>query len=72
VHGTPAPPSRLPRIADGSLAAADRIGFPAIPGFVGNPAATNAIARFPDWVHPKPEGGKQYVARAAMAAKSAN
>jgi len=72
VHGTPAPPSRVPRIADGSLVAADRIGFPAIPDFVGNPAATNAIARFRDWVHPKPEGGKQYVALVAKVGADGN
>lgn len=58
VHGTPAPPSRVPQIGDGSLVAADRTGFPAIPGFVVD-HATNVIARFRDWVHPKPARGQQ-------------
>jgi hypothetical protein len=34
--GTPPPASRVPRLADGTLTAADKVAFPAIPG-AGNP-----------------------------------
>jgi hypothetical protein len=37
-QGTAPPPSQHPRLADGTLVAADRIGFPAIPG-VSSPRA---------------------------------
>ena len=32
VNGTPSPTSRYPTVADGTLARADRIGFPKLPG----------------------------------------
>jgi hypothetical protein len=57
--GVPAPASRVPRIADGTLIEPDQTGFPAIPHF-HIVREVNAIARFRDWVHPTPEGGRQY------------
>ncbi|HEX7968099.1 MAG TPA: alpha/beta hydrolase domain-containing protein, partial [Stellaceae bacterium] len=57
--GIEPPASRVPRLADGTLVAADATGFPAIPEF-HLVHAVNAIARFGDWVHPHPEGGQQY------------
>lgn len=57
--GVEPPASRVPRLSDGTLAAPDAIGFPAIPGFQAV-REMNSIARFPDWVRPKPDGGQQY------------
>ena len=50
--GVPPPASRVPRISDGTMLRADKIGFPrgsglAVADFV------NTIAVFGDWVHPK-------------------
>lgn len=53
VSGKAPPPSRVPTLADGTLVAADKLGFPAIP----NAAAmgiTNTISPPRDWVNPKP------------------
>lgn len=49
--GRPAPTSRIPRIADGTLVPADRLSFPALPGFA-TAAAANRIDPVGDWVHP--------------------
>lgn len=49
----PPPDSRLPRIADGTLVAAERVAFPAIPG-VAWPHAANDAAPLPDWTDPRP------------------
>jgi hypothetical protein len=57
--GTAPPASRVPHLADGTLVAPDATGFPAIPEF-HVVRQVNAIARFADWVRPKPEGGAQY------------
>ncbi len=58
-NGTAPPESRVPRLADRSLAGPDAIVFPAIPG-ARLPEAGNALARFADWIDVKPEGGEQY------------
>lgn len=52
-EGTPPPPSRLPRIDDGSLVPAERVAFPAMPGFVA-PRAANDVVPLPDWTDPAP------------------
>jgi hypothetical protein len=57
--GVAPPDSRVPRLAGGTLVPSDRTGFPAIPG-VKVVREVNALARFEDWVEPKPEGGPQY------------
>ncbi len=49
--GRPAPNSRIPRIADGTLVAADRLRFPTLPGFV-RATAPNGVDPVEDWVHP--------------------
>ena len=57
VSDRPPPDSRLPKIADGSLVAADRLGFPGIPG-VTPPAAANDVYPLADWTDPcAPERG---------------
>ncbi|MFD0938703.1 alpha/beta hydrolase domain-containing protein, partial [Methylobacterium trifolii] len=58
-EGRPAPQSRVPRLADGTLVDAPATGFPYIPG-VPVPTAPNAIARFATYVDPHPEAGLQY------------
>lgn len=58
-RGVTPPPSRIPRMADGSLVSAPQIGFPYIPG-VPTPGAANAVARFASYVEPHPEAGPQY------------
>lgn len=47
----PPPDSRLPRIGNGTLVAADRLGFPVIPG-VTPPTSANVVAPLPDWTDP--------------------
>ena len=49
--GVPAPESRIPRIADGTLVPAARLRFPALPGFA-TAAAPNRVDPVGDWVHP--------------------
>ncbi len=49
--GTPPPASRIPRIDDGTLVAADALHFPNLPGFAVADAATN-VDPPGDWVHP--------------------
>lgn len=53
VSGRPPPPSRVPTLADGTLLAPDRTGFPAIPG-AAVVRTTNRVAPPGDWVHPTP------------------
>jgi Alpha/beta hydrolase domain len=50
-HGTQPPASRLPRLADGTLVAFAKLGFPALPGMVP-PGPPDAIDAPGDWVHP--------------------
>ena len=47
----PPPDSRLPRIDNGTLVPADRLGFPAIPGLTP-PTLANVVAPLPDWTDP--------------------
>jgi hypothetical protein len=57
--GVAPPPSRVPRLADGTLVPAEATGFPAIPGFeVAH--KVNAVARFGTYVDPIVEAGPQY------------
>ena len=53
-EGVAPPDSRLPRIADGTLVAAEALRFPAIPG-APRPPAANPMATVADWVDPVPE-----------------
>ncbi len=69
--GTAPPASRVPHLADGTLVAPDATGFPAIPEF-HVVRSTNAIARFADWVEPKPAGGQQYRPLVAKVAADGN
>jgi alpha/beta hydrolase family protein len=61
----------VPRIADGSLVPPDRTGFPAVPG-IAVVREVNAVVRVKDWVHPKPEGGKQYLPLVARVGADGN
>jgi hypothetical protein len=58
--GRPAPASRVPRVADGTLVPVARLHFPALPGFA-TAAAPDRIDPVGDWVHPAP-GPTPYVA----------
>jgi hypothetical protein len=49
--GRAPPPSRLPRIDDGTLVPAEAVAFPKAPGFVA-PHAANDVAPLPDWTNP--------------------
>ncbi len=49
--GTAPPPSRVPRIADGTAVMADTVRMPAVPGFAIAPGA-NQIVPPVDWVDP--------------------
>jgi hypothetical protein len=51
VTGRTPPPSRLPRIADGTLVQAEVVTFPKAPGFAA-PHAANDVALLPDWIKP--------------------
>lgn len=53
--GRPPPPSRLPRIDDGTLVTAETVAFPSIPGFHA-PRAANTVVKLADWTDPGPEG----------------
>ncbi len=53
VDGRDPPPSRLPRIDDGTLVPAEAVAFPEAPGFVP-PRAANDVAPLPDWINPAP------------------
>ncbi len=52
-NGREPPPSRLPRVDDGTLVPADALRFPAIPG-VEPPRFANDAAPLSDWVDPAP------------------
>jgi alpha/beta hydrolase family protein len=49
--GTAPPPSRVPRVADGTAVAAESVKMPAVPGFALPPGA-NQIVPPVDWVDP--------------------
>jgi hypothetical protein len=49
--GVPAPPSRVPSIADGTAVPFDTVTMPAVPGFAPPPVA-NRISAPVDWVDP--------------------
>ena len=49
------PASRLPRIDDGTLVAADALAFPAIPG-IAPPSAANDVTVLTDWTEPRTGG----------------
>ena len=51
VTGTPPPPSRLPRIDDGTLVPAASVTFPEAPGFTA-PDMANDVTPLPDWINP--------------------
>ena len=51
VDGRAPPPSRLPRIDDGTLVPAEAVAFPKAPGFVP-PRAANDAAPLADWINP--------------------
>ncbi|MCL2429552.1 MAG: alpha/beta hydrolase domain-containing protein, partial [Alphaproteobacteria bacterium] len=53
--GRPPPPSRLPRIDDGTLVEAEKTAFPSIPGFRA-PRTANNVVPLSDWTSPGPEG----------------
>jgi hypothetical protein len=58
-HGTAPPPSRVPRLADGTLVPAAEMSFPYMPG-LRLPDAPNAVVRFSNARDPRPESGPQY------------
>ncbi len=58
-QGVAPPPSRVPRIADGTAVPPEAIGFPTVPG-VAVAARANAIVRCADWIHPVAAAGPQY------------
>ncbi len=60
--GTAPPPSRIPRIADGTAVAAKSIEMPAVPGFAVAPGA-NQIVPPVDWVDPPARIDNVYGAR---------
>src|SRR6266481_5783867 len=61
-NGTAPPPSRVPRIADGTAIAAESIRMPAVPGFAVPPGA-NQIVPPVDWVDPPARIDNIYGAR---------
>jgi len=58
--GRTPPDSRVPRINDGTLVAAENVAFPAIPG-LSRPRAANDVAPLDDWTDPVP-ADRVYVA----------
>jgi hypothetical protein len=60
--GTAPPPSRVPRIADGTAVTAESIEMPAVPGFAVAPGA-NQIVPPVDWIHPPARIDNVYGAR---------
>jgi hypothetical protein len=60
--GTAPPPSRVPRVTDGTAVMAESIKFPAVPGFAHAPGA-NAIVPPVDWVDPPARIDNVYGAR---------
>jgi Alpha/beta hydrolase domain len=59
VDGRAPPGSRTPRLKDGTLAAPEKLAFPAIPGIHAAPRA-NAIAVIRDWTKPDIDTTKPY------------
>jgi Alpha/beta hydrolase domain len=53
------PPSRIPRVRDGTLVAADKLGFPPIPGMKVT-LRTNQIGVLKDWIKPELDVSKPY------------
>jgi hypothetical protein len=51
--GRAPPPSRLPRIADGTLVPAEAVTFPRATGFAA-PSAANDVTPLPNWINPAP------------------
>jgi hypothetical protein len=49
--GRAPPPSRLPRIDDGTLVPAEAVAFPVVAGFA-RPRAANDVAPLRDWIDP--------------------
>jgi len=60
--GTPSPPNRVPRVADGTAVMAESIKMPAVPGFAAAPGA-NQIVPPVDWVDPPARIDNVYGAR---------
>lgn len=60
--GREPPPSRTPRLADGSLVAVDALKFPALPG-VAVAQRVNAIGVLRDWVAPVMDMARPYQVR---------
>lgn len=58
--GRTPPDSRVPRIDDGTLVAAEDVAYPAVPGLV-RPRAANDVAPLSDWTDPAP-ADRAYVA----------
>ena len=61
-NGTAPPPSRVPRVADGTAIMADSIRMPTVPGFTHAPGA-NQIVPPVDWVDPPARIDNVYGAR---------
>ena len=59
VDGKTPPPSRMPRLQDGTLASVDKIRFPAIPG-VAVATRANEIGVIRDWTQPDVDMSKPY------------
>ena len=53
--GRAPPPSRLPRIDDGTLVPAEKVAFPRVAGFTP-PRAANDVAPLRDWINPVVSG----------------
>jgi hypothetical protein len=60
--GTAPPPSRVPKVADGTVVMAESIRFPEVPGFAHAPGA-NQIVPPVDWVDPPARIDNVYGAR---------
>ena len=61
-NGVPPPPSRVPRVADGTAVSAENVRMPAVPGFAVAPGA-NRITPPVDWVDPPGRIDNVYGAR---------
>lgn len=61
-EGVPPPPSRVPRIADGTAVGAEEVRMPTIPGFAVAPGA-NPIVPPVDWIDPPARLDAVYGAR---------
>ena len=77
--GVEPPPSRYPRLADGTLTAVDKSGWPAVPGYTRpqSPMTTYRLDFGPDWskgiVTKEPPGiGKPFVGRVPAVDEAGN